>query len=60
MFPALAKLSTPAENLGQNVRGQSVLAKVSWPNYPWPNYPTFVSEIQLGQWRNIPGDLGQI
>ena len=30
MFPRLAKLSTPAENLGQNVRGQSVLAKLSY------------------------------
>ena len=29
MFPGLAKLSTQAENLGQNVRGQSVLAKLS-------------------------------
>ena len=25
----MAKLSSPAENLGQNVRGQSVLAKLS-------------------------------
>ena len=34
MFPGLAKLSTPAENLGQNVRGQSVLAKLSYIRIP--------------------------